>query len=703
MILRVHPQRWRVSRLVAVSVASILSGFACAPAYAAYPQDMGTAARYERELASGRQALRSGDYESAEAHLEVAVQAAEAWGEQSALAQSYFMLGLTKQTRVEAGGDPAAGRSLREATAYYERALEWRPESGPILNNLARAHAAAGDTAGAAALYERAIAAAGDRAMYLTNYAGLMVAHGDRAAAAGAYRRLVVLAPDDARAQRYLASYYLEEASGELAPYLWEILERGQVLSAEDVALRALARGEPPPPPEDLMSIVAVAQARQDVDPAAFPATPQGRRIVDLADTAESRMVRACAMGLLELYRSPIPGTGARWWAELGTAARDPRVGVWGRDAYRELARSIGEWHQRRGDYETAEKYYELAANLVPDEVDPAALRDLTHAYLEQGDLSRVQELTAEYEPRLYEGKAQAYRDTQLDRIYEYHRTLGEIYTELGQFGDEGTVNSAVFQLEHAREAADSLASQQNSAYDRRGRLLFGPDLADMLARVYAAKGDTAESQNTRLDAAERYRKAGEPEAATRVLRPIEVNRLRDVQLERYQRIETIEAVPSDTAAREREPVESNLKAQAVMEPEQLPAPNPAAQQGIVLKPGAAQAAMQQVTPIAQPAQQEGRLERAASFGRVSLDVSGLTTETGRSLLDWLIEYLEARRQDRAPAIPAKNAAGVVAWIRFDGTQGTLGLSRMDGRHDVSFAVRAVDSAKVPAFRAGSP
>lgn len=175
------------------------------------------------------------------------------------------------------------------------------------------------------------------------------------------------------------------------------------------------------------------------------------------------------------------------------------RGGFWPADGFRELVRALGRRFQEQGRYEQAADYFRLAADLRDDEVDAAAVSDLVALNLERDRLDMVQSLTREYEPRLFDDKEESFLSSRVEKIFDYHRTLGGVYTLIEKWGDENTVDSAIFQLDKALDFYDRLEAK--APEKAAAKYHYTPELSEQLARAYEATGRLEESYRVRLDA----------------------------------------------------------------------------------------------------------------------------------------------------------------------------------------------------------
>jgi tetratricopeptide (TPR) repeat protein len=204
----------------------------------------------------------------------------------------------------------------------------------------------------------------------------------------------------------------------------------------------------------------------------------------------------------------------------------------------RQLLSSLGDRYGQRKKYAVAELCFEKAIAISPYDPDPAAIRNLVNLYAEQGQGQKIDEIATRYEFNLFESKGRAYRDSDLEKIYQYHRTLGQIYGYLaeksGNWGDRRTPKSAIFQLEHAMRVGREL--DQMLARDTEKHLYhIDPGLVDLLATAYAATGSAVSSTSLRLDAARQYERAGDERARDYVLKPIRSEDLTPDQTREYR------------------------------------------------------------------------------------------------------------------------------------------------------------------------
>jgi tetratricopeptide (TPR) repeat protein len=485
----------------------------------ALPQDQAL----DRLARSGKQALAAKAYDQAFQAFDEGRVAAQAAGDRKWEADFLFYLGLVRQQQsAEPGGAPDRVRPTKqEAASWYQGMLKLRPDSGAALNNLAQVYSELGQKEEAAKLLGKAVDLRDSRqAFYTLNLADLLSSTGDPKRAIDYYKRVVKENPEDTRAHLSLVKAYVALNTPDLLPYLWELVEKGLVVRAQESALSALPTVKwPAREKEELLTIVAVSLGRQFYDPSQFQKTEAAS---SLAKLAQDEAVGGGAAEILNLHQLRGPDPSAfPWWARRGDPYQEPPRGVWPRDGFQVLIRSLGAWHQQAGNPRQAEVYYFLAAGLDPQQPDPEAVLQLADLYSAARDLRRLEAMTEQYAGALFLGKKLAYRGSHLEKIYKYHCALGVVYAHLGRWGNSATPTSAIFQLEHAR----SIAEQFNQQAARQGQtqlLSVEPRMLNFLANGYDANKMSRAASRTRLELAERYEQEGDTQAARAAVKIIE-------------------------------------------------------------------------------------------------------------------------------------------------------------------------------------
>lgn len=503
----------------------------------------------EEIVARGKAALEAGNYEDALAWFRRGMSRADSSNWE---VRFLFYSGLTYQKRVEEQRTSLRKKEwIEQAERHYLQVLERDPRSATTMNNLARLYEAAGRTAEASRMYERALQLEQSPEPALEkNYADFLAKNGQWEEAANRYEALVKKEPQSTAPHKTLVERYLKIGSPRLIDYLWELVEQGQVLRTEEASLAALeAREWEPELVDQLFTILAVSLSQRYYAADSFLEGQAAERLQHLTQSSNASIAR-CAEELVRVHgREDLQPQSYPWWSKRGDPEEEAPRGMWPRDAFRELVRSLGQRAKQVQNFELAERYFRLAADLAPDEVDPLGFRELVDLYVEQNRMDELRLLAEEYEPQLFMGKGTAYRESHLAKIFDYHRTLAELYAYLDQWGHERDPNSAIFQLSRAWQTARLLDEQ--SAKEEVGRVEFTPQLANLLAQGYQSTGQEEKSSEVRLSAAEMYLQDGNDRKAELVLAPLEdseaQNRLTSSHRARYTRaIQLIEAEGRD-------------------------------------------------------------------------------------------------------------------------------------------------------------
>ena len=403
--------------------------------------------------------FRQKNYEAKMVDYRQSLRYAQEKGDKKAEADALFYLALTRQQQANSEGTaPAAQSHLSEAEDYYKRTLAIRPDLASALNNLAQIYQSTGRKQEAEDLLKRAASGptSSSQALSSQNYADLISSsRGDWPTAQKYYRTTATSQPDNLEAHTKLVDSYMIHNPHELGGYLWDLVNKGQVLVAAETALKSLGKKDlPRVDKEELLSITAASLARQTYNLDEFEKSANGVRLAELSSDPD---VGEGAGEILLLHRkNTFEPNDYRWWARRGNPNEDPTRGVWPRDAFRQLIRALGQTY-RHNDVQTAERYYLLSVRLDMQEPDPQACLVLADLYVEQGRLNELPKMLEQYAPALFYSKGQAYRKSQEAKIYEYHRTLGIMYSYVKQWGNNARPDSAIFQLEHADETAHRL------------------------------------------------------------------------------------------------------------------------------------------------------------------------------------------------------------------------------------------------------
>ncbi len=438
-----------------------------------------------------------------------------------------------------------ARRAFLAAVRFYREVVTVFPDSAATWNNLGQVYSRLGLSARAKDSFEKAVKSADPKqqAVFQLNYADFLSENEEWRSAAREYAGPALQQPQNRASHERAVSAFILAGDGEgLAGYLWSSVRAGLVLRAQQGVIEALQSdvdwgddfsGE-------LMSILVVALSYEAYSPGEFGDTEVGKILAAFA--GQPGEVGVCAEQIVALHDpEKLQPRRFQWWANRA-GRRPPPRGVWPRDAFRKLIRSLGARARQEKNYPLAETYYELALHLTSREVDPVSLRGLVDLYMELNQIQKIGELADRYQEALVEGKGQAYRDSQLSQIFEYHRTLGELYAYLDRWGDRATVTSALFQLDRARSIGARLdenpdPTEQIYQGASRPQLHFTPDLAELLAKGYEKTGHPEAASTVRLEYAEKLLKIGQTARIESLIGKIEPSHLAADQKLRLDRI----------------------------------------------------------------------------------------------------------------------------------------------------------------------
>jgi hypothetical protein len=200
---------------------------------------------------------------------------------------------------------------------------------------------------------------------------------------------------------------------------------------------------------------------------------------------------------------------------------------------------SLGDWMRQQQRNDLAEAFFRKAADLDPPRVEVRAVERLADLYVGLDRVDQVDRVLNEYGDRLFSEKTQLYaKDAPPEQIYEFHRTLGELYGYLAstgqrEWGNRNDPRSASFQLQHAYDKWKEIEAPTKAALD--------PAVAELLARSYQAESNPAKAAAVRIDAAERLDAKGDARGRDVLIREIDKTTL---PVEQKQRFEVLEAKP---------------------------------------------------------------------------------------------------------------------------------------------------------------
>ena len=460
-----------------------------------------------------------------------------------------FRQAVTLQQMANSGEAENPEENLRLAAGLYHSYLKQNPDSAATANNLAKIYATLGNAAlkrtesrqarayfrRATGYYKKAVAAGdSNQGLYLKNYAEFLERTDNWEESKKIYAQLIQGYPVSPALQKTLTKSYLRHGPGDLAELLWNMLDAGYVKQSAKIALGVLRRtlNDSDNGRIELLTIVSAALAQGTDKRRRYPNSDIGRGIGAL--TSDNFLGEGAGEIARLHHGQKFSVSDYSWWAGRDFGSDDLVRGLYPIDGFRALIRSLGSRSKRSGDLKLAESYFLLAARMQEWEADPGALRDLCQMYAEENEFEKVKDVLAEYQFRLFEGKGEAYRDSHIEKIFQYHQTLGGLYTLIERWGDSNKRDSAIFQLEHAQQTSVALERAREESF-RQGRVStktlpesyqFTPQMVDQLSRGYENTGKPEKGAELRINQASIYNEAGDTKAALRVLAPIKSTEL---------------------------------------------------------------------------------------------------------------------------------------------------------------------------------
>lgn len=521
------------------------------------------------------------------------------------------------------GGGESRDRSLREALRLYESILEVDPlprvyfEMGQVYEELEGPQGGGAEKAELA--YREAVRRGGrDQPFFQLEYAHFLSRRGDDDRAAAFYERASLAQPKAEEAHQILLGRYREMwAAGKPQPltlYLWRLFQAGQVVRVRSIALdllearegageEALDRGWQ----EELLSLVVASLGRRGLSAGELRASEAYDRLAALdrhphlrqgiseivhLTAAVERIEKAASEGRLskeernDAWEEPeddaeagsrsAQGVDFLWWGRLSR-------GLWRGDgspderlppdiSFRRLVRAMGHWYRQHDAPQVAEACFLEAARLgkVGGEVDPASFRDLVELKFAEGDVKGLEEMVKRYEAPLFQQRGRAYRLNELNEIYEYHRTLAELYIAIERLSGrprdipERSARSTVYQLQHAIDVGRRLDEQGRAGNlgavtvddpllapaDAGVPSRVQPALVENLARIYRRQSNGDKADEVLLTNAVHYQRVSDFEARDRMVEEVELGNLSTRNLRRWEVLDqerpVVEATPDE-------------------------------------------------------------------------------------------------------------------------------------------------------------
>jgi hypothetical protein len=460
-----------------------------------------------------------------------------------------FRQAVTLQQMASTGEAENPEENLRQAAELYHSYLKHNPDSAATANNLAKIYEALGSASSqkagskrgrgyfrrAARYYKKAVAAGdSNQGLYLKNYAEFLERIDNWEEAKRVYAQLVQGYPVSPSLQKALTKSYMEHGTAFLGVLLWNLVVAVYVVHSDKFALGALGRtlNDSDNGRIELLTVVSAALAQGTDDRRRFFDSEMGRG--NGALTADNFLGDG-AGEIARLYQGQsFSVSDYSWWAGRDFDSREKGRGLYPIDGFRALIRSLGSRSKRSGNLELAESYFLLSAQMQDSEADPVAIRSLVQMYAEANEFEKIKGVLAVYQFELFKGKGDAYRDSQIEKIFQYHQTLGELYTLIERWGDSNQIDSAIFQLEHAQITSVELALAREESF-RQKRVStkalpesyqFTPQMVDQLSRGYEKTGELDKGVELRINQASIYYEAGDTKAVLRVLTPIKKTEL---------------------------------------------------------------------------------------------------------------------------------------------------------------------------------
>jgi len=439
-----------------------------------------------------------------------------------------FYLALSHQQQSQTVKDPSRRQGhLKRAAAYYERSLRLKADSGSVLNNLAKIYDSLGESKKAGDYLKGAVELNDGRfGFYAKNYADHLVKAGDRNEAFNYYRLSAQKNPSPSFVHRQTMELGIEgKRISSLIEYLQALEQQGYESLAQDGALDILRKATPSVrEKKKLLDLVVTILSERVYDPAGFAKSKVGLALRRLAADPD---IGKPAQQVLLLHQKPPAGPRPfRYW-NIGP----PSV------TFAKLTKQLGSWYMREASLDSAkaEAYFMLTLELTGGD-DPGTFLQLVNLFADSDRIKDIKNLSRSYVPALFQAKGRQYQKGDLKKIYSYHRALGVLFSYLGEhqkpgnsedfWGDEDTITSAIFQLDHALQIA------------REARIDYDTGLIDLLEKGYVAKSRPKDVIKLRLKAAEDSIYLGRVKQSKRVLAPLKTRKLTDVQKLDFKKVQ---------------------------------------------------------------------------------------------------------------------------------------------------------------------
>ncbi|HSL69848.1 MAG TPA: hypothetical protein VK864_06370 [Longimicrobiales bacterium] len=463
--------------------------------------------------------MRAGEAAQATDVLENARAQAVKTGAKTEEASALFYLGVAQQARIQTEQLPDNEKRAARAAAIsaYEQSLAVNSTSGPALNNLAQLYRAdPARRAEADALLAKAINLDDSRkGVYLLNRAALKRETGDIPAALKLAEQAAAADRANLEAHHMVVDVALaSESAAPLLAYLKDLNAAGLVARALDAAADGL-QSFPGDRVKLLVSIgESLGNSAYTAWPPRFPATNAGKNVQQYRDDPA---IGAGVRELLAILKEPMPTQSISWWRRGHSDHQ--RISPESPSAIMQsLTRRCGEIYRSAGDpanLRLAEAYYRMAVDLSGPGTDPRAFVALAEILFNSNRVDEVAQILRRYESQLLETKGMAIAQSDYRQIYELRLALGMMYAYTKRWvNPQTTFAGAIWML----EAAQRSAADYNRGVPVADQIGLPPSAVKMLSAGYSETGKLSRSVTVRLDAADRYLAASQPERAAEVL-----------------------------------------------------------------------------------------------------------------------------------------------------------------------------------------
>jgi hypothetical protein len=456
-----------------------------------------------------------------------------------------FLKGTAWQDLAGDEKQPQADRTkaFAEAQRSYERAAELLPSSLATLNNLAVLFASANRETEAKQYYQRAVSTAAEKGdpnleTYALNYAEFLK---DRdGAEAIRQATLAFKAPNSgAESRDVLVDLYSRYQPAQLLPFARTLLDEGRTARVRALAVDYATKPTVAPDQRrDWFNLIALSIARDTLATKAFDPQPTLSLLNQIpSDDAFNLPARQLTMAIRE---PPGKASPLSWWQDGRVAA----IRVSSRAAMLELLLSLGQrtWPSGGpGDPKRAAQYFQTAIEFGDRGPDPEAFLAVVNVYVDVNDRGALRALMDRYQYELFTEKGEAYERHDWPLIFRLHTALGMTYAHLGVWRNGPTeVQTALFQLEHARNAANELNKRETAA-GRPPKYSLPPIAVEKLAEGYRAVGRDKDATRVKIESAEQLATGGrirESSQLVKSIKPAELNAADPNLRLKYQKVE---------------------------------------------------------------------------------------------------------------------------------------------------------------------